>query len=415
MSERAATSQHPITSPLWNAARKRRDGSPNSIEKGSLKALVDAVATGVVYCNASGVVAEINETALAAFRLRREEVVGKSIFEFHPPDLEIRIREIFAAFQNDPQMDSIALTREFEGQSFYITLAPMRDSKGGFQGILASITDETEKRKLQQQNEKLQGELLREQKLANIGMLASGIAHNLNGPLSVVVGYLDLLYARNPQLEEIPLVLAQAERMKEIISNMMMKSRHEQDTRKRAVDLNALLQEELKFLEANLYFKNNIKKQYEFTRGIPLIYGFYSDFSQTFLNIINNAIDAMVDSPRKNLYVKTHFDEESIYVQITDTGCGLTSEDIEKIFAPFYSTKPPVGENHVGKPCGTGLGLSSARDLVRKYGGEILVNGKPGEGAHFTVVYPIHINRPPQTPQKEETGCNDPMEAESVA
>jgi PAS domain S-box-containing protein len=414
MSERVATSQHPITSPLWNAARKRRDGVHNSPGKDTLKALVNAVATGVVYCNPAGVVTEINEAALTAFRLQREDVVGKSIFDLHPPDLENRIRKMVSAFQNDPQRDPIVLRREFFGRTFDLVFAPVKGSEGGFQGILVSLTDATEKRRLEQQNEKLQDELLREQKLANIGMLASGIAHNLNGPLSVIVGYLDLLYARNPQLEEVPLVLAQAERMKEIISNMMMKSRHEQDTRKRAVDLNILLQEELKFLEANLYFKNNIKKQYEFTRGIPLIYGFYSDFSQAFLNIINNAIDAMVDSPRKHLYVKTYYDEQSIYVQIADTGCGLTPEEIDKIFAPFYSTKPPVGENQIGKPCGTGLGLSSTRELVRKYGGEILVDGKPGEGARFTVVYPIHINRPPQTPQNEESSRDEPVETEFV-
>ncbi len=414
MSERVATSQHAVTPPLWNAARKRRVGAHNSIGNDALQTLFNAVATGVVFCNASGVVTEINDAALAAFRLQREDVLGKSIFELHPPDLEFKIRKMLSTFQKGAQKEPVVIRREICGQLLDITLAPVRDSQGGFQGILVSLKDETEKRRLEQQNEQLRGELLSEQKLATIGMLASGIAHNLNGPLSVIVGYLDLLYARNPQLEEVPLVLAQAERMKEIISNMMMKSRHEQDTRKRAVDLNALLQAELKFLEANLYFKNNIKKQYEFTRGIPLIYGFYSDFSQTFLNIINNAIDAMVDSPRKHLQVKTYFDEQSIYIQISDTGCGLTPEDIDKIFAPFYSTKPPVGENQVGKPCGTGLGLSSARDLVKKYGGEILVDGKLGEGARFTVVYPIHINRPPQTPQSEETGRKEPAEAESV-
>lgn len=257
---------------------------------------------------------------------------------------------------------------------------------------------------MEERLEALEQELLQVQKLAAIGIMASGIAHNLNGPLSVIVGYLDLMYSLHPELQELPLVLAQTERMKEIISNMMIKSRHEQDNHKRTVDINLLLQNELKFLEANLEFKNNIKKQYEFSRGLPLIYGVYSDFSQVFLNLINNALDAMVDSPVKSLQVCTRYDRDNIYVEIADTGCGLEMKEVEQIFKPFYSTKPPVGQNTPGRPCGTGLGLSSSQQLVTKYNGDMVVEGKPGEGAKFTVIIPIACN---QNVKRQDLGAGE--------
>jgi signal transduction histidine kinase len=107
------------------------------------------------------------------------------------------------------------------------------------------------------------------------------------------------------------------------------------------------------------------------------------------MNIIHNAIDAMMDSQLKKLMVSTRRDPDSVYIEISDTGHGLDPQDADKIFSPFYSTKSPVGQAEAGRPTGTGLGLPSAAALAAKYGGRILVDGKPGEGAKFTVELPI--------------------------
>ena len=268
--------------------------------------------------------------------------------------------------------------------------AANRRKDNGFSSKEPNLLGDPTQLHLQQKLKALEVELQQEKKLSAIGMQASGIAHNLNGPLAIIVGYLDLLGSLHPELQEIPLILSQAERMKEIIANMMIKSRHEQDTRMRSVDLNMLLQEELKFLESNLYFKNNVVKQYEFARDLPTVWGLYSDFSQIFLNLISNALDAMAESHTKKLQVATHRDADNIYVEISDTGHGLDPVEAPRLFSPFYSTKPPVGQAVEGEPCGTGLGLSSAAQLAAKYGGRILVDGKLGEGAKFTVVFPLN-------------------------
>jgi PAS domain S-box-containing protein len=385
--------RHDTGSPPPSSARQE---IPTEVELNShsnlLKTLLDTVETAVIYADRNGLIQEINACAEKLLGIKRSEVFGLSLFELHPPESARSILKILDKFATDRLCNHQIQDKEFKGRWFNWRITAIRDEEGEMRGIVLALHDITDHRRLSEKHSTLERELQQEQKLSAIGIMASGIAHNLNGPLSVIVGYLDLLYSRHPELQEIPLVLAQSERMKEIISNMMIKSRHEQDTQKRAIDLNLLLKNELKFLEANLEFKNNVKKHYEFARNLPLIQGVYSDFSQALLNVINNAIDAMFEAPVKNLKVNTHFDAQNIYIEITDTGCGLDVNDVEKLFTPFYSTKPAVGDES-GRPCGTGLGLSSAYQLITKYNGRIQVEGRSGEGAKFTIILPVESNR----------------------
>ncbi|TKJ39960.1 hypothetical protein CEE37_09495 [candidate division LCP-89 bacterium B3_LCP] len=356
------------------------------------RAIINMMREGVICTDAGGVITEINTTAENFLSVCRDEVVSRTVYEFHPPDIQHKIRTLLEGFNSGTATVPVNIRRELDGHWLQISLIPVHDENGKFQGVVTTLVDETEQKRLEEVKHSLELKLLQEHKLSVIGVLASGIAHNLNGPLSIIVGYLDLLYSRIGDLDEIPIILSQTERMKEIINNMMYKSRQEQDDRKRMINLNTLLKNELAFLDANLDFKHKIDKQYEFAVGLPDIFAVYSDFSQSFLNIINNSIDAMFDSPVKNLFVKTSYDSENITIEFQDTGCGLDPADAEKIFDPFYTTKPLVGEAPAGHPTGTGLGLSSTHKLVQEYGGEISVNGHPGKGAHFIITIPIKAN-----------------------
>jgi signal transduction histidine kinase len=176
--------------------------------------------------------------------------------------------------------------------------------------------------------------------------------------------------------------------MSDIIDNMMYKSRQEQQTKPQELDLNRLLQTELQFLEADINFKHNIAKVYDFSEPLPKIKGIYGDFSQSLLNIIKNAIDAMYKTPKKILVVETKYDEEFVYVKISDSGCGIKKENLLRIFDPFFTTKPLLGEGKNDEPTGTGLGLSSAYQLLKKYDAKILVESQVGIGSTFTVKIP---------------------------
>lgn len=231
-------------------------------------------------------------------------------------------------------------------------------------------------------------ELLQEHKLAAIGLLASGIAHNLRGPLTSILGFAELLRMKSPAPEELSLIVSGAEKMNAIIENMLYKAQQEQDTGRRPIDLNRLLQEELTFLEADLEFKHNVKKVYELADTLPSIEGVYSDFSQGLLNIIRNALDAMYDAEEKRLTVRTWWDGEVVGVEISDTGCGIRPEDLSRVFDPFFTTKPSVEEAKGNEPTGTGLGLSSTYHLLRKYGARIELDSEVGKGTTVRVTIP---------------------------
>jgi signal transduction histidine kinase len=155
------------------------------------------------------------------------------------------------------------------------------------------------------------------------------------------------------------------------------------------LDLNTLLRDELTFFEANLEFKHKIKKEYHFAENLPAIRGVYSDFSQRLMNMVKNAMDAMHDSKEKKLTVRTDVEDGFIRIVLSDTGCGIPQAHIPKLFSPFFTTKPVSGKQQGDEPTGTGLGLSSAYQLLSPYGAKIAVESEEGGGTTFTVRIPV--------------------------
>jgi signal transduction histidine kinase len=254
--------------------------------------------------------------------------------------------------------------------------------------VLSNANDLTGRKILEKQNEETRIQLMQESKLASIGILAAGIAHNLSNPLASVYTVAQLIRQEHPEMDEADRIIGQCRTMMNIIGNLMTKSRMDQSNEVVDIDLNELLERELNFYEANLDFKHNITKEYRYEDGLPTISGIYSDFSQAIMNIVKNAEEAMYESPRKHLAIRTFSDPGHIFVEITDTGCGIPADHLDKIFDPFFTTKPLRDERAEGRPTGTGLGMASSLHLVRKYHGAIRVRSTLGEGTAVTVVIP---------------------------
>lgn len=123
-------------------------------------------------------------------------------------------------------------------------------------------------------------------------------------------------------------------------------------------------------------------------KSLPLIKGVYSDFSQSFSNIIKNALDAMRNTDKKKLTVKTYFADNYIHVQISDTGEGIPEKNIKYIFEPYFTTKRYIEEGQESRPAGTGLGLYMVQELLKKYNAEYDIQSKVGEGTTFTIKFP---------------------------
>ena len=330
-----------------------------------------------------------------------EELLGYTLEEVSRPDfdfiklvapssipmIEERTRRTAAGEKLPPNYEFQGLSKSGEIIDFDVSVNyTSYEGKPAVQGILRNIT---QRKRLEARQKEMQMEIMQHAKLSSIGMLAAGIGHNLNVPLQGIINHIELLKMTHDHIPYLDDILNQAQRISAIINNMLYKSRQEQDQEKRAIDLNQLLVEELKFLNADLVFKHRIKKEYQFDPNLPTVHGVYGDFSQSLLNIIKNAIDAMHDTPEKKLSVKTEAcSDGKILIEIRDTGCGIPPEYQERIFDPFFTTKPTNGSQKGDEPSGTGLGLSSAYQLLKKYDARFEVLSKPGEGTVFRVYIP---------------------------
>lgn len=261
--------------------------------------------------------------------------------------------------------------------------------EAAFEGVIVDISDEQQ---LKNRERQVEIQMLNEHKLAAIGRLTAGLSHNLNTPISIIQGNMELLKIKHPDLSEIDMTLKQTAKMTEIIQTVARKGQIEQSNDPVDLDLNKLITDELSFLEANLYYKHHVEKDFHFQEQLPLIKGAYSDFSQCLLQIIQNALDAMYEADKRVLSISTRSDEKHIIIEISDTGKGIQPEDQKKIFLPFYTTKPVQIDSakDPDAPRGTGLGLSMAKNSLMPYGAEIAFESTIDVGTVFRVTIPLN-------------------------
>ncbi|MFC1849549.1 PAS domain S-box protein [candidate division CSSED10-310 bacterium] len=262
---------------------------------------------------------------------------------------------------------------------------------GGKPALLNFVSDITRKKEMEKENFELQIKLIHESKMASIGKLSAGIAHNLGSPITSMLGFTELLARKYPDFAPryVKTILDSAIKLKEIQENLMKICRQKQEETLTALDINEILKAELTLLEGNSYFKHRITKICHYAPDLPKIQGVFSHYSQALGNIIENACDAMYDQAKRQLTITTSLEGTSILVRIHDTGEGILPQNLDKLFEPFFTTKPAIEEDDdEERPTGTGLGLSSTRYLLNKNGAEISVESKPGDTT-FTIIIPL--------------------------
>lgn len=250
-------------------------------------------------------------------------------------------------------------------------------------------------------------ELVKKERQAIIGQMVQGIVHNLRGPVMVVHARAGIACKTARKLLEISKddpdnfrklvekVVHNLDRLSEavdktdlLIDSLLSKGRQEAGGERQRLNLNDIITQEIKFLDADMDLKRGVKKYLDLDSSIPDLYGAYSDFSQVTYNLIKNASEAMKNLQKKELRISTRHDDENIYIIFQDTGSGISSEDLERIFDPFFTTKPGKDPDNAGEPTGTGLGLYTCSQLMKYYGGEISVQSKLGTGTTFTITIP---------------------------
>lgn len=229
---------------------------------------------------------------------------------------------------------------------------------------------------------KTQQQLVQSEKLASIGELAAGVAHELNNPLGGILIFTNLLMEKKTKADQdytdLKRIVNETERCRKIVQGLLDFSRQSR-TQAAITDLNKILTGALSLIERQAVFQN-IEIIKEFQTDMDKVFVDVGQIQQIFLNIILNAAEAMQGTGK--LVVKTTMssDRQQTLVSFTDTGPGIAAEIQDKIFDPFFTTKPP------GK--GTGLGLAISYGIIQKHKGKISVSSQAGEGATFTVLLP---------------------------
>ena len=228
---------------------------------------------------------------------------------------------------------------------------------------------------------RLQTQFVQSEKLASIGQLVGGAAHEINNPLTAILGYSELL-ADDPSIGEKHRSLAekireQARRTKTLVNNLLSFARQVPSEQRTPVDINAIVSTSAQFRRFDLRGKN-IRIEVQTGIGIPEVRADMNQLLQVFTNIINNAVYAMQEAGGGTLTVRTMFEKGNVVILFSDTGPGMRNPAL--VFDPFYTTKP------VGK--GTGLGLSICYGLIQDQGGQISCYNRPEGGATFRIDLP---------------------------
>jgi len=308
----------------------------------------------------------------------QKQILGRPLQDLVAPARRQVFNDAFGDILSGRQVDNLDLQiLRGDGRvgQFSVNLSPMRDEQGNVTSLVVVMTDITD-------SATLQAKLVQAEKLVAIGQLVSGVAHEVNNPLTAILGFADLLMG-SPDLPEtarkdLRVILQEAQRTKQIVQNLLSFARQMPPQRK-PVQLNAVLRRTVQ-LRAYDFHSHGVEVIEQLDQDLPYVIGDSHQLQQVFLNILNNAYDAVRETGRPaRIEIMTVRLGNSVEISFRDNGYGISVPD--RIFDPFFTTK------EVGK--GTGLGLSICYGIVHEHGGEIFCHNNTDEaGATFFVRLP---------------------------
>jgi PAS domain S-box-containing protein len=318
---------------------------------------------------------------------KQEEMIGRRLVDLVDAGQRKEFEAALDTTAHGQQVENLELrARRSNGTPghFSISLSPMRDEQNTVNSVVVVMTDITDAALLQ-------AKLAHSERMATLGRLVSGVAHEVNNPLAAILGFTDLLL-ENPEVpatarEDLQIILQETQRTKDIVQDLLSFAR-QRAVKRELVNVGAVLKQTTKLRSYDLQ-SHGVEVIEEYDEKLPAVMGDAQQLQQVFLNILNNAYDAIEESGRAGkILLKTASTGHSIEISLADNGTGIV--DVERIFDPFYTTKP------TGK--GTGLGLSICYGIVRAHGGEIQCTNNPdGMGSTFSIRIPAAIEAPNDT------------------
>jgi two-component system NtrC family sensor kinase len=332
----------------------------------------------ILVLDTAGLISYANRRCFEA-GYRENELIGHRLVDWVESSHRADFEAALDTTANGHQVENLELRVRRSDTSmghFSISLSPMRDEQNAVNNVVVVMTDITDAALLQ-------AKLAHSEKMATIGRLVSGVAHEVNNPLAAILGFTDLLL-ENPQIpenarEDLQIILQETQRTKDIVQDLLSFAR-QRPVQRELVHVNNVLRQTIK-LRSYDFVSHGVEVVEELDEKLSPALGDSQQLQQVFLNILNNAYDAVQEAgQRGRIAIRTGLRGDSIEVAVTDNGTGITNP--ERIFDPFYTTK------QAGK--GTGLGLSICYGIVRAHGGEILCwNNSDQPGSTFVVRVPV--------------------------
>jgi two-component system, NtrC family, sensor kinase len=339
--------------------------------------ILESMDSGILVLDLDSRVARWNRAMESLYGLSREAVLGRSLDDIFPATFLDALRGSLVLGRHEDIANIYKLhlpTTDSRSLMVNVSVVPFQVGDSGERcGTILIVDDVTSRMRLEEQ-------LQHAEKMASIGLLAAGVAHEVNTPLAGISSYTQMLRAqtegddaRSPLLEKIE---KQTFRAAKIINNLLNFSRSG-TSEFETLDVNKIVLDVLSLVEHQLD-NSRIKVRKELFEGLPPVRGNENRLQQVFFNLILNARDAM---PKGGwLTLATRSDEDAVVIEVRDTGSGIKREDVKRIYDPFFTTKG------IGR--GTGLGLSVSYGILQEHGGAIFVESAPGQGTTFQVALP---------------------------
>jgi len=341
--------------------------------------IIESINAGVLVIDPEEHIEVWNSALIRIYGKNPDEAEGKKLDQVLNPDLTASIRALLQRTGEKtnvlPEVTKV-VTRNAGGKALIMNLSTARltgrsGGKGRYVVIFNDITEQKE----------LEDMLIQSEKMASIGLLAAGVAHEVNTPITGISSFAQILSSRfgenTREGEILNKIQGQAERAAEIVNNLLNFSRL-QSHDLTEVDLNLLIEETLALFQPQIRSRG-IRIMKKFPAALPQIKGDRGKLQQVFLNLFLNARDAMPSGG--DLSVTTRRVNASVLARVCDTGVGIPEENINKIYDPFFTTK--------GVGTGTGLGLSISYGIIREHSGAISVKSSEDHGTCFEIKFPV--------------------------
>ncbi|MBI3655130.1 MAG: PAS domain S-box protein [Acidobacteria bacterium] len=339
--------------------------------------IIESINVGVVLISGSGAVTKCNGAFLELYGADRSEIIDRPLEGIFSVDFLKSVAgvagERFWTQPKSAQVYKLVLDCPKRSDTIInLVINPLHNPGDGPQGVLMVFDDVTRRVALEAQ-------LLQSEKLSSIGLLAAGVAHEINTPIAGISSYTQMLLRQvsedDPRKELLSKIERQTFRASEIVNSLLNFSRLN-GVEFSSVNLNTTLQEALALLE-HQFNVHRIHMETNLDEDLPCIKGNRGKLLQVFVNLFLNARDAM---PKGGiLQIKTSVAEPFVVVEVSDTGMGIPEEHIKRIYDPFFTTKGSKGH---------GLGLAVSYGIIQEHSGRIFVDSRPGKGTHFTLKFP---------------------------